>query len=284
MSAGLEITSITPHKLQPVDVQVNVKASQPLDLLSVSSGASSPEGKSEEITAAKVKRGQTLVLTQRLLVTENDKGYLSVVLNDQPQAQSVVPAKIDVPFSYTNAAGLKFEKPQTTGPKETTLGSVSTKALPQKVNALDGYEVQAKVSLGLQKAGVRPGDKVTQLAVGIATGGGVQLTLKEPLPAIIPVSDFEKVENLPLRIAVGQRGTCSVHVVAQDADGKPLYSENRTIYLLADENTVYTGRTGYLELEIKRLKDALASGKISKGEYDAELSNLLTAKAQKPHE
>jgi hypothetical protein len=275
-----EVTDARRLKLQSVPIRVEIKPKRSMDFMQASSSAASDPGTPGTVTANNLKPSQTTRLNEKLLLTPDEKGYLTVGVTGERDNEFNPPSTVGIPI--TNDKGsLKFGKAESASVDGQSLGSqlkinASTSEAPTEV---DAYVSVAKLSVDIQKGALDLSSKqVNDILSVVTTGGGVSVVSAHPLTKTLTRSVGSIAEDVPFAIAVGERGTITAQVIARDASHKTLYGRKTVLYVVSGNRKLYTGTGSFLDLDIQELKDDLAAHDITQEEYQQKLSKLLTGK------
>jgi len=118
-------------------------------------------------------------------------------------------------------------------------------------------------------------DSTGMVHTRLTAHGGVTLISDRPLVRVFRIVNGEVAEEVSFAIPVGARGMIEAEVTVAGALHGAGYQAS-TIYLLAGRNRLYSGTTGFAELEIAQLHDRRSSGEVRASEYDRQLHDILS--------
>lgn len=274
------VSSTTRLKLQSVPIKVEIKPTKSLPYMALSSSAAENLGSPNSITATNLKPKQITRLIEKLLLSPNDIGFLTIAMSGKQAGEFSVPDTVGIPVSNTGPM-LKFGTPVTGIANGHTISSQVNvnAAVVDAPTEVDGYRSVAKFSVDIQKGGLKLNSKqVDHVLSAITTEGGVSIVSAEPLTKRLPLSTDPVVDELPFSIVVGERGTITGQVVAKDAQGKILYGRKTVLYVLSDKRKLYTGTGSFVDLDIQKLQDDRTAGDLTEDQYQEQRSRLLAGK------
>ena len=249
--------------------------------MALSSSAAENVGSPSTVTATNLKAKQVTRVTERLLLTPSDIGFLTIGLSGEKSEEFSVPDTVDIPVSNTGPT-LNLGTPVSSVANGNTISSkLKVIAAPVDVaSEVDGYRSVAMLSVDIRKSGFKVSSKQLDHVVStVTTEGGISIVSAESLTRRLPPSPGPVVNKLPFAIAIGERGTITSQVVAKDAKGKILFGRKAVLYVLSDERKLYTGTGSFVDLEIRKLQDDREAGSITPDQYRQRLALLLAGKA-----
>jgi hypothetical protein len=157
-------------------------------------------------------------------------------------------------------------------PKQSTAGApVTVSAKPVRSSVADGYVVTGEMRIA-QKGfnDVPPGAVVQMTAEGVTLLGD-----QRPVPA----NQKPAAQTITFAASDGQRGRIIAQLRGTNRDGTP-YVNRSYLYVLADPRDVYLSTSGFVDVEIQKLKADLAAHVLTQAEFDRRVKALLSGKAE----
>lgn len=259
------------QKLTKTDVQITVQARSDISQLHVmvagftneltESGTPSATSTHE---MGDIRSGQKSQLTKSVTSADGYSGVLDII------AQAVSPglgiafggneSKATLPYA-TKDGRLKLQ-----ATKASQAGLVGVTAKPTKYTVTDGYVVKGEVTVSLKG--------VSQLKDQVVTTTAEGITLLDHAQS--PSNTSQQFEqSVTFAAADGDRGRITTQVSGKTTSGKD-YVRRSYLYVLAGPDKLYTSTSGFVDLDIQKLKADRAANRIDDVRYAARLTEILS--------
>ncbi|OWK45822.1 hypothetical protein [Fimbriiglobus ruber] len=215
-----------------------------------------------------------------LAAVSGTEGYLAgVAVTDTPDGKRTVPYTF--PFTASRDA-VWIGTPRPTRDDEPN-DVLNIRASHGKAVVQQGYVGTLEYTVGTRPTAGGP-DKTAKLALTVLTRGAVTplFDSKDGGHKILAAAAARETQAVKFAIPRGQRGLIAVEVGPAGripGTGTGVVAR-RVYYLYAHERKLYTSASGFLDLDLKVLDDDLAAGKVSPGEYQKRLDEVLGGGAE----
>jgi hypothetical protein len=213
---------------------------------------------------AALKTGQRPQFAGEITTANGQSGQITIsgTALDAGASTASPPIHADVPFQNQKGQ-LKLGKVNGIGPL-----TVAAKATSQTVS--DGYVVKGDVTVSLKAvSNVPPVGMTVEVSAE-----GITLVASE-VPASQPQSSTEVARSITFVARDGQKGRILTQISGKTTTGKN-YVRRAYLYVLAAPTQLFTSTSGFVDLEIQKLKADLTAHLISNEQYDVALTAILS--------
>jgi hypothetical protein len=261
-------TEVKRQKLTKTDVQITLQAHSAIPELDVMvagitnalHASEIPSGSYQESMKG-LQNGQRNQLTKAITSAEGYSGEIAITTRAVKPGSEVAEFKTVLPYETKNGQ-LKLE---TT--KSGRSGPVGVTAKPTKYTIADGYVVKGEVGVSLKGVSKL---KDEGLSVTVNAEG---ITLLDRQQSANTSQDFH--QSITFAAADGERGRITTQVSGKTESGKD-YVRRSYLYVLGDPNQLYTSTSGFIDLDIQKLKADRAANRIDEGQYAARMTAILS--------
>jgi hypothetical protein len=260
---------IKRQKLTKTEVQITLQARSTIPKLNVTIAGVTNDLHPSEIPSdtyqesmVGVQSGQKPQLTKTITSADGYAGELAITARAVNPGFGVSESKTVLPYETKNGQ-LKLE-----ATKGGRTGPVGVSAKPTKYTVTDGYVVKGEVGVSLKGVSKL---KDEGLAVTVTAEGITLLNRRQSTPNTS--QDF--YQSVTFAAADGDRGRITTQVSGKTESGKD-YVRRSYLYVLADPNQLYTSTSGFLDLDIQKLKADRAANRIDEGQYAARMTAILS--------
>jgi hypothetical protein len=242
-----------------------------ISIVGTSSALHVDETKPDNRTAviSGVKAGQKSQIPAMVVSVPGQTGKLTITARGVNPGFNVTAAETDIPFQNRNGQ-LKLAQTKPNSGNSPVAVSVKTGDTIRS----DGYIVTGQIKIALKGILRIPQDqfKITVTAEGVTL---VSKGDEKPEP---PGSD-PLTRTITFAAVDGQKGRIITEAAGRTAEGKP-YVRRSYLYVLADPTNVYTSTSGFVDLEIQRLRANLAAKSITQEEYATRMNAILSGASE----
>jgi len=218
-------------------------------------------GIDHETSLGSLKAGQKSQIAGTVVSAPGESGEIELSGRAVNAGFSVSEVQARVP--YENEGG----KLQVRSPSQAEGSTVAVSAEPVQALVSDGYVVEGDMRLVSKGfSGLDRGGDVKLSAEGVTL-----LDSKSPLTK----SDREVIQSVRFAAADGQKGRIIAEIVSKNKNGQP-FVRRAYLYVLATAAKIYTGTSGFTELEIQKLKDDRGAHRITDEQFEAAMTAVLS--------
>lgn len=260
---------IKRQKLTKTEVQITLEARSAIPQLNITvAGITNDLHPSEtpsntyEQSMVGVQSGQKPQLTGTITSADGYAGELAITARSVSPGFAITESKAVVPYETENGR-LKLDATKGSG-----TGPVGVSAEPTKYTITDGYVVKGEVGVSLKGVSKL---KDEGLSVTVTAEGVTLLNREQSTPNTS--QDF--YQSVTFAAADGDRGRITTQVSGKTESGKD-YLRRSYLYVLADPNQLYTSTSGFIDLDIQKLKADRAANRIDAGQYTSRMTAILS--------
>ena len=248
-----------------------------LEVLPGSTGSSDALGK-EILRLGALRRNQPATLGAGQLITAAGlRGQL--VLDALAQKIGRDRAEIDIRVPFSNRRG-DFEF---SAPVLNTRGKELLQVQPQVLTSSHnpGYTGVLEFEFTLRGEPLPTG---MQVATTLTTTGKISIDAPLGQPHVATLGAIPIRRSMTFAIPVGTTAVVYAEARAAPTSARGELLERRAIYILADEEKLYTSDSSALDVELEKLRDGLREGKLSQSEYDNQADTFLRGPARESND
>lgn len=262
-------TEVKRQKLTKTDVQITVQARSDIPELNLTvvgitndlPQSETPSGTYQQSMAG-IHSGQKSQLTKSITSAEGYGGELDITARAVNPGFGVTESKATLPYE-TKDGRLKLQST-----KGGQTGPVGVSAKPTKYTVTEGYVVKGEVGVSLK--GV---SKLQEQGLSVTvTAEGITL-LEQGQPT--PNTPQQFTQSVTFAAADGDRGRITTQVSGKTEAGRD-YVRRSYLYVLADPNQLYTSTSGFVDLDIQKLKADRAANRIDEAQYATRMTAILS--------
>jgi hypothetical protein len=264
---------IKRQKLTQTEVQITLQARSAIPELDVTVAGITNDLQQTEATTepyrqsmSQVQKGQKPQLTKTITSVDGYSGELDIMARMVNPGFGVTESRTVMPYE---TKGGQFKLSATKGSQG---GAIGVSAKPTKYTVTDGYVVKGAVGVSLK--GV---SKLQEQSISVTvTAEGVTLLDRDKST---PSSAQQFWQSITFAAADGQRGRITTQVSGKTEAGKD-YARRSYLYVLADPNQLFTSTSGFVDLDIQKLKADRAANRIDDTQYTAGLTAILSGSTE----
>jgi len=260
---------IKRQKLTKTEVQITLQARSDIPELNLKvTGITNDPPKSEtpaetyQQSMVGIQSGEKSQLTKTITSADGYAGELDITTRIVNPGFGVTESQTAVPYQTKNGQ-LKLE-----ATKGGRIGPVGVSAKPTKYTITDGYVVKGEVGVSLKGVSKL---KNEGLSVTVTAEGITLLDRQQSTPNT--AQDF--YQSITFAAADGERGRITTQVSGKTESGKD-YVRRSYLYVMADPTQLYTSTSGFIDLDIQKLKADRAANRIDEGQYAARMTAILS--------
>jgi hypothetical protein len=209
-----------------------------------------------------LQAGQKPQLTGQITTAAGQSGQISISGRATNSGFAVPDVNAHVPFQNQKGQ-LKLSSPTGSGP-------VGVSAKPTSQTVGDGYVVKGDVTVSLKAVSDVP---AAGLTVDV-NAEGITLLTSAPSQSQPPTAS-DVTRSITFVARDGQKGRILTQITGKTRNGKD-YVRRSYLYVLATPNQLFTSSSGFVDLDIQKLKADLDTHLVTSGQFAAGMNAILS--------